>query len=146
MDGRGFVGRTRQLADLDRALVDAASGRGELVLLIGEPGIGKTRLAAEVARRAHERCVAVVWATCPESGAPAFWPWTQVLRSVFDPASTTASPAASLGLAAALLDPTGPPSAGDDPELARFLLFDAVETALRGPARAQPRLVVLDDL
>jgi hypothetical protein len=142
MAGRSFVGRAAQLADLDRALVDAASGRGELVLLVGEPGIGKTRLAVEVARRAPEHAVAVAWATCPESGAPAFWPWTQVLRSLID----AGCPAGDLGAGAVLLDPAAAPTAGNDPELARFLLFDAVETALRSAARKQPWLVVLDDL
>jgi predicted ATPase len=49
---RLFVGRDQELADLGSALEEAASGRGSLVLVTGEPGIGKTRLMSELARAA----------------------------------------------------------------------------------------------
>jgi MoxR-like ATPase len=51
---RPFVGRIQELADLVSALEDTASGRGSLVLLTGEPGIGKTRLMSEVAQVARQ--------------------------------------------------------------------------------------------
>ena len=64
-------------------LEDALSGRGRLFLLSGEPGIGKTRLADEVAGRARERGARVLWGRCwEEGGAPPYWPWVQVLRSL----------------------------------------------------------------
>jgi len=53
----GFVGRTSELASLHDALAAALAGRGRLVLLVGEPGIGKTRLAEEIAARARDSVV-----------------------------------------------------------------------------------------
>ena len=64
-------------------LTAAGDGRGELVLLAGDPGIGKTRLAEEAERSALEAGMGVAWGRCWEAGgAPAFWPWIQALRSV----------------------------------------------------------------
>ena len=78
-----FVGRKRELAQLDAAIDDALVGRGRLVMLSGEPGIGKTRLADELAGEPASRGMRVVWALCWEGGgAPAYWPWVEVLRSL----------------------------------------------------------------
>ena len=78
-----MVGRQREL-DALRAWVGAArDGVGRLVLCAGEPGIGKTRLAQELAGVALAGGTAVAWGRCVEAeGAPAFWPWRQVLRSL----------------------------------------------------------------
>src|SRR6266545_5392036 len=71
-----LVGREGQLAVLGAAVAGAAAGRGRLVLVAGEPGIGKTRLAEEAARRAAAQGVGVVWGRCYQGeGAPPFWPW-----------------------------------------------------------------------
>ena len=56
-----LLGRSSELADLRAALEESASGRGALVLLAGEPGIGKTRLATEIARRAHDENAIVLY-------------------------------------------------------------------------------------
>jgi adenylate cyclase len=62
--GRGpLVGRARELASVDAALAEAEAGRGLLVAIVGEAGIGKSRLALEVQRHAEERGFAAVWAT-----------------------------------------------------------------------------------
>src|SRR2546423_15372247 len=74
-----FVGREAQVGMLLTAAAGASAGAGSLVLVAGEPGIGKTRLVEELARRAAAGGTHVVWATCWEGGgAPAFWPWTQL--------------------------------------------------------------------
>src|ERR1043165_7021065 len=74
-----FIGRERELGHADSALKDAIGGRGRIFLIAGEPGIGKTRLAEQVAARASERGAEVHWGRCWEGeGAPAFWPWVQV--------------------------------------------------------------------
>ena len=58
-------------------------GRGRLVLLVGEPGIGKTRTAEELATYARVRGARVLWGRCHEGeGAPAYWPWVQALRAL----------------------------------------------------------------
>jgi predicted ATPase len=78
----GFVGRERELAELRHALDETREGRGRLFLISGEPGIGKSRLAEEVAREAAAREMRVLWGRCWEGdGAPAYWPWIQVVRS-----------------------------------------------------------------
>ena len=76
-----FLGREHELALLRQALDDACDGHGRLVMLVGEPGIGKTSLASEFERLARQRGAQVLWGRCWEGdGAPAFWPWVQVIR------------------------------------------------------------------
>src|SRR5690348_10264328 len=83
LSANGFVGRERELGELRRALDQADSGQGRLFLISGEPGIGKTRLAEEVATDATSRGMRVVWGRCWEGGgAPAYWPWVQILRAL----------------------------------------------------------------
>ena len=133
-----LVGRDAELSLLDRRVTEAADGRGGMVLLAGEPGIGKSCLADEAARLARNRGFRVVWGRCRETeGAPPFWPWTQILRGVLAGSGITAP--ADLQ---PLLDSR--PQAGRDAD--RFQLFDAVTTLLLDRAHHQPLLVVLDDL
>ena len=56
-----FVGRQREMGELKAALEDALAGRGRLAMLVGEPGIGKTRTAQEVAARAETLGAQVLW-------------------------------------------------------------------------------------
>jgi hypothetical protein len=80
-----LVGRARPLRELEAALRDAVAGRGALALVTGEAGIGKSRLAAELAARAPTLGARVVWASCWDGGgAPAYWPWVQALRAPGD--------------------------------------------------------------
>jgi predicted ATPase len=82
--GKPFVGRARDLAELRGALDQAVAGSGSLTLVAGEPGIGKTRLAEQVAEEAAPRGALALWSRSWEGmGAPAFWPWIQVLRQLF---------------------------------------------------------------
>ena len=77
-----FVGRARELRALLAALESADRGVGGVVLLVGEPGIGKTRTAEELSVHARVRGAWVLWGRCYEGdGAPAFWPWVQIIRS-----------------------------------------------------------------
>ena len=64
--GSAFVGREREMTELKASLGDAFSGRGRLVMLVGEPGIGKTRTAQELAALAQERDAQVLWGWCYE--------------------------------------------------------------------------------
>lgn len=151
-----FVGRERELSGLTAALVDTLSGRGALFLIGGEPGIGKSALADEVARRATESGFQVLWGRCWEAGgAPAYWPWVQSLRACIrslEPQTLRQRLGAGLPHLAHLLpevrelfpDVPVPPSLESD--AARFHLFDAVLAFLRAQSEAQPLLLVLDDL
>ena len=77
-----FVGRRRELADLEATLQEVRERRGQLILLVGEAGIGKTRTAQEFAEHASSKSVGVHWGRCHnESDVPAFWPWVQLIRS-----------------------------------------------------------------
>jgi DNA-binding winged helix-turn-helix (wHTH) protein/tetratricopeptide (TPR) repeat protein len=154
--GPAFIGRAATLARLERALDSARAGRGRLVLLAGEPGIGKTRTAEEIARIARERGAQVLIGRCFEGeGAPAFWPWLQVLRELVatpDPEllrSLAGEGAAELAQLVPELRtrlPALPPAAGLAGEQARFRLFDALAGLLRRRAQRGPLLLVLDDL
>src|SRR5262245_31798835 len=79
--GTIFVGRQAELAMLAGALHEAEAGRGGLVTVVGEAGIGKTRTVEEFVRRAALPEGRVLWGRCPEQGgAPSYWPWRQALR------------------------------------------------------------------
>src|ERR1044072_1943503 len=82
-DAHGLIGRGRELAQLDDALSDAVAGRGGIVGVTGEPGIGKTALARAFVERASARGAGWAWGTCWDGGgAPAYWPWMQIARAL----------------------------------------------------------------
>ena len=81
-EGNPFIGRAQLIEELGASLASARRGRGELTLLAGEPGIGKTRTAEEFSRLASRGGTRVLAGHCYEGdGAPAFWPWIQILRA-----------------------------------------------------------------
>ena len=78
-----YIGRHEELVELRDHLTDAVGGHGSLVLLGGEPGIGKTRTCEEIAEEARRLALIVAWGRCWEGrGASPFWPWVQVLRQL----------------------------------------------------------------
>ena len=152
-----FVGRDVELGTLLGALEEAQAGRGCVCLVSGEPGIGKSRLADEIAAHARERDLAVLRARCWEGGgAPAFWPWVQLVRGHIRSAETEdlrrqmGAGASELGeLLPDVREALGvlPRPEVRDPEALRFRLFDAVATFLHSLAAERGGLlVVLDDL
>src|SRR5277367_3973922 len=85
---RRIVGRERELEIFRAAFDRMLAGRRQLVLIAGEPGIGKTRCAEAVADMAEEQGALVFWGRCyEEAGAPPYWPWVQILRSYIDASS-----------------------------------------------------------
>jgi DNA-binding SARP family transcriptional activator/tetratricopeptide (TPR) repeat protein len=137
--GGVFVGRDRELAALENGLRDALAGHGRIVLIAGEPGIGKSRLVDELAARARVHGAPVLVGRCWEAGgAPAYWPWVQALRGHPSAANRDAVALAELvpGHEVPALDAEG----------ARFRLFAAVGAFLRQAAEARPLVVVLDDV
>lgn len=151
-----FAGRETEMGCLCAALEAAGAGQGRIVLLAGEPGIGKTRLAEELSRQALHQGMQVLWGRCDEEGgAPAFWPWRQMLRAYLSmedaPSLLTTLSGSAVDLMRLLpeINATGLPLASavaDDEEQARFRLFDSVTAFLRGAAQRQPLVLILDDL
>src|SRR4051812_15004157 len=153
-----FVGRGDELERL-RELMDAAlDGRGALALVSGKPGIGKTRLLEELGAYAALRGARVGWGRCYEGdGAPAYWPWVQLVRAYLAARPVEASLAA-MGAGAAdiarvvpeVAEATGTPAPAngmESPEQARFRFFEAMGRFLRNAATDdKPLLLVLDDL
>jgi eukaryotic-like serine/threonine-protein kinase len=150
------VGREREVDELCEAADLAFAGRGQLVLISGEPGIGKTRLAEELTTYAHLRDALVLWGRCYEGeGAPAYWPWMRVVRAYsvdHDPDALAATMGAGAADIAEIVSEVRrrlpglapPPAVGA--EQARFRLFDSVTTFLVNASRREPLVVVLDDL
>jgi len=144
---RNFVGRSREIDVLRDAIESVAGGRGAVVLFAGEPGIGKSTLARIGAALAAERGVSVCWGFAWEAGgAPAYWPWTQLLRSL---AADRDVPAQQLSALARILPETAADAAQESallPDQARFRLLEAVRGLLSSLASTTPLMLVLEDL
>lgn len=121
-----LLGREREIAALSRALDSALEGRGGLIVLVGDAGMGKSSLCRQVADAAAQLGARVVSATAWEAvDAPAFWPWMQILRQL--------------------------EAREGDPDLflgreERFEMFDAIAERILEAAREHPLVMVLEDL
>lgn len=149
-----LFGRADELAHLELVVAEADAGRGRLVLVGGEPGIGKTRLVEEALARGQ--VATVLWGRCLEDdAAPPFWPWVQIVRALpglldDDERERVVRPvAAELSRLVPELkedfDDVEPPPLYD-PETDRFRLYDAVARVLRDAGATRLVAVVLDDL
>jgi hypothetical protein len=118
-----LVGRDPELAALAQAVDDAGAGRGRVVLLTGDAGIGKTCLAEAADGLARTAGFGVVWGRCSADDAPAYWPWSQVMGAIGE---------------------------GDLMQPGRFAtraeLFAAVAEAVLARSRRRPFLVVAEDV
>jgi tetratricopeptide (TPR) repeat protein len=146
-----IVGRNREVSRLAQAIEGVAEGHGSVWFLTGEAGIGKTRLAEEVARLARDQGMRTFWGRCWEAGgAPAYWPWVQVLRAVLRTAEPGLMDPYLSTLAQVLPElpkaQTTPDAADLAPDQARFQLMDAVSNVLADAAQRFPLVVVLEDL
>ncbi|MCI0800329.1 MAG: AAA family ATPase, partial [Chloroflexi bacterium] len=125
-------------------------------MLVGEPGIGKTRTAQELATYAGLRGAQVLWGRCyEEQGAPPYWPWVQAIRSYVrekEPEELRSEMGAGAEDIAEIISDVRerlpglrtPPQL--EPEQARFRLFDSITAFLKSASRRQPLVLVLDDL
>ncbi len=151
-----FVGRDKEMDELRAGLEDSLSGRGRLMMLVGEPGIGKTRTSEEFATYARLRNVQVLWGRCYEGeGAPAYWPWVQIIRSYVhdkEPKDLMSEMGPGAADIAQVVSEVGerlpglPAPPALEPEQARFRLFDSITTFLKNASKGRPLMVVLDDM
>ena len=154
LSGAGpFVGRSGELDQLMEAWVRAKDGVPRAVLLGGEPGVGKTRLSGECARRAHDDGALVLYGRCDEDlGAP-YQPFAQAARTVVDywgpgrlrSLSGVEELARLVPEITAVLPGLPSPTRGD-PEQERYVLFDALARLLVQTSMDTPVVLVLDDL
>ncbi len=151
-----LVGRARELGQLTAELERALSGEARLLLVAGEPGIGKTRTAEEVASQAAAKDMAVLWGRCPEAeGTPPYWSWVQILRTyaqlqspeaLRDQLEHGAADVVQIVPEIGLRLRDLPPLPVLPPEQVRFRAFDHITAFLRRAAEAHPLLLVIDDL
>jgi DNA-binding winged helix-turn-helix (wHTH) protein len=162
LDARGgqavadpFIGRQSEMLLLESALSAAMDGQPRFVLITGEPGIGKTRLAEEMVARAPGS-VLTAWGRCQPAGSPPYWLWTQVLRAIIEQSDGDSGVSGALlrhgevlGVILPEIGPRRPAKAGQAPprpDQSIFALCESVAGFLREAARSRPLLVVLDDL
>jgi hypothetical protein len=148
-----FIGRRHEIAVLESALEDALVPRTRIVLVSGEPGVGKTRLVEEFASASRRAAARFHWGRCYEGeGAPALWPWVQVLRSLTTTARSLRPADAEGGdvdLAQILSHPSreaGISSTVFDSPDVRFRLFDRIARQLAGVAEGSPLVLIFEDL
>ena len=146
-----YVGRGQLLSSLDDALAGAGAGGCRMTLLAGEPGVGKTRTAAELAHKAHASGAVVLYGRCDEDLGLPYQPFVEALDFY-----TGACAAPALGRLAGelvrLLPQLPERVAGlarpiaSDPRSEEHLLFEATASWLVELASTQPVVLVLDDL
>ncbi len=150
-----FVGRDVERSLMERSRSALRAGAQQVVLVSGEPGIGKSRLASLAAHGAHGEGFAVLWGACSEELAVPYEPWIAVCSQLVEhaPAELLERHVARHGgeLARLARDlprrlPGAPEPETSDPETERFLLFSAVSGALVELATSVPVCLVLDDL
>ena len=154
--GPAFVGREKELATMMTGLDESLAGQSRTFLLVGEPGIGKTRLCDEVTALAAKRQVPVLWGRAWEAGgAPAYWLWLDLLGGLVR-LCDDATLRDTLGDGGALLSELVPELrarpirfatvAPPPPDEARFRLCRAVVALVRRAATTAGLVLVFDDL
>jgi class 3 adenylate cyclase/tetratricopeptide (TPR) repeat protein len=141
-----LVGRQRETELLDRAFADAQRRGMRTVLIDGEPGVGKSRLAREFARRAHDEGALVISSRCDEGVRTPYWPFVQALRV----AATWPPNCNRRGSDPDTLDRLLPSSADEASGFAndgfQLRAFEATLSWLEDLATAFPVVLVVDDI
>ena len=151
-----YVGRESERAEARRLLDQAVAGRGGVLLLGGEPGVGKTRLAEEILLEARQRgCLALIGRCYETEGTPPFIPWVEIVerlarivpQAAFREALGEGAPeVATLVPELRTMFPDIPPPIELPPEQRRRYLFNSFLAFVERGARATPHVLLIDDL
>ena len=156
-----YVGREEERAELRRLMEQAIAGRGSIVLIRGEPGVGKTRLAQELVLEARQRGMVDFTGRCYEmEGAPPYIPFIEMLQQAmrrfdllgFSPSAFRVTLGENAGEIAKILPELRrmyddiPPPLELPPEQERMYLFNSMREFLERVSRTVPQLQILDDL
>ncbi|HET8872359.1 MAG TPA: AAA family ATPase [Gaiellaceae bacterium] len=148
-----LVGRQEELSQLEDALLAANRSDGRFVLLAGEAGIGKTRLATELTRRARKLGCTALWGSCSEAELSLpYLPFVEAIGNQLgehDLAQVRAELGPMSGELAQLFPQLGngaQPATTGDPAQAKLRMFESVVTLLDLWARERGLLLVLDDV
>ena len=141
-----FFGRDAIMAELVRDLERAQAGRGGVVLLSGDAGIGKTTTFEKFCEEAKARGARVLVGRSSDSGgAPAFWPWTQILRALLaGDAEVDTSPELAAIVPELAEEMQADADSGEDPD--RFRLFETAVEVLRRAAAGGALVIGIEDL
>lgn len=150
-----FAGRDAEMAQMQSAWATASGGAREVVLLAGEPGIGKSRLCAEMGRSVHHHDGLLLYGKCDDEMGVPYQPFVEALAFFVEhwPAATLLEhlgpfPGELSRLVPSIRErfPEVPAPLAADPETERYRLFDAISGWLDAIGKMSPVLVVLDDL
>jgi len=151
-----FVGRNSERAELQRFLLQAAQGQGTLVMIGGEPGVGKTRITEELVAEARRHGFLTLTGHCYEmEGAPPYIPFVEILQLMIrtvepdvllDALGTAAPEAAKLAPELREQFPDIPEPRKLGPEQERLFLFNNIRDFFERLASRQPLLLVIEDL
>ncbi len=152
-----FVEREAERASLRQLVDEALAGDGKLALVAGEPGIGKSRLVAEIGEEAQARGMRVLAGHCVEmSGAPPYLPYVEMIeQAITNPRSPlalrealgdVAPEIARIAPALRRVFPNIPPPIELPAELARRYLWNSLSEFIGRAAQVQPLLLVVEDL
>src|SRR3954452_10309368 len=150
-----FVGRAEELRRLEPLVARAAHGGRQVVLLGGEPGIGKSRLARELAVAAHARGATVLQGRCDEDLRMPYQPFVEALGHLVDHAADAVlerhvdEHGGELGRLVTTFArrlPDAPPPGQAEGDTERYLLFSAVAGLLGAEQAQRPVILFLDDI
>lgn len=146
-----LVGRQHEFDDLTAAMKEVEAGNRQLVLVSGEPGIGKTTVTCAFARKAYDDGAIVLFGRADEDLGLPYQPWVEILQHLLEHTPRGIANVVMqhrAALARILPSDTATPQPGrpDADEAARYVMYEAMREVLTGAATVAPVVVVLDDV